>query len=198
MRNKKGQFIKGVSYSPKTQFKKGGHWRKKKPFWDKDWLNNEYVIKKRSCGDIAKDFNVTESSILFWLKKHGINRRNISQSRSAKKWGQMGSDNPMWNKRGELNPMWKGGVTPERQSFYSSQEWKNACSYVWKRDNATCNRCGIHRDESMDIPFHIHHIISFAEKEMRAEPSNLILVCEPCHRWIHSKKNTKNEYLQKI
>jgi 5-methylcytosine-specific restriction endonuclease McrA len=103
----------------------------------------------------------------------------------------------MWNKRGELNPRWLGGVTPERQSFYTSKEWKAACSFVWKRDHATCRRCGIHRDESKDIPFHIHHIVSFADKNLRADPSNLVLLCETCHQFVHSKRNTKNEFLSK-
>ena len=198
MRNEKGQFIKGVSASPDTQFKKGQHWRERKSFWDKDWLYNEYVVKKRSSGDIAKDFAVTDASILFWLNKHGIKKRDVSQARECKIWGSSGSDNPMWNRKGELNPRWKGGVTPERQSFYVGQEWKDACSRVWKRDGATCQRCALQKKDSPDVPFHIHHIVSFSDKDLRAEPSNLLLVCEPCHLWIHSKKNKNNEYIQEI
>jgi hypothetical protein len=195
MRNEKGQFVKGYSASPKTQFKKGEHWRHPQAFRDKEWLTNEYEVKKRSTGEIAKKFGVTDAAIIFWLRKHGISRRNTSDARAIKKWGSVGADNPMWNKRGELNPRWQGGITPERQSFYQSQEWKSACSFVWKRDNATCQRCKLHKSESMDIPFHIHHIKPFKHVELRAEVSNLILLCEICHQFVHSKKNTNNEYL---
>lgn len=184
-RNEKGQFLKGM------------HWREPQSFRDKDWLVEEYVNKQRSTGEISEQFGVTDSAILFWLKKHKISRRNVSQARKIKHWGAFGPDNPMWNKLGELNPNWKGGITPERAAFYVSQEWKNACSFVWKRDKATCQRCNIHKDDSPDMPFHIHHIKSFKHKETRADTNNLVLVCEVCHHWIHSNANTNNEFIEK-
>ena len=195
MRNKKGQFLKGESASPKTQFKKGEHWREKQIFRNKEWLYNEYIELSRSSSDIAKQFNVSDSAILFWLKKHEIKTRTISEARDKKHWGQVGSDNPMWNRMGELNPRWLGGITPERQDFYTSQEWKSACRYVWKRDNATCQRCKLEKSGNEDMPFHIHHIQSFKVKELRAEVNNLVLVCEVCHHFIHSKKNTNGEFI---
>jgi hypothetical protein len=151
----------------------------------------------RSQNNIASMFGVTDAAILFWLRKHGIERRTVAQARKIKHWGQTGSDNPMWNKRGELNPRWLGGVTPDRQSFYTSRAWKSACALVWKRDGATCRRCGLNKSESKDMPFHIHHIVSFADKSLRADPSNLVLLCETCHHFVHSKRNTKNEFLSK-
>lgn len=194
-RDEKGRFLKGISYNLETQFKKGDHWRKEKPFWNKDWLILNYVDKKRSALEIANEYNVTGNAIFYWLKKHNILTRNMKEIRKIKKWGLSGSDNPMWNKKGELNPNWKGGISNERNAFYSSQEWKNACSEVWKRDKASCRRCGIKNSESPDIPFHIHHIKSFKYKEIRAEINNLVLVCEICHHFIHSRGNTKNEFL---
>lgn len=179
----------------KGQFAKGSHWRAEKPFWDRAWCIREYKIKKRSAGDIAKEFGVTDASILFWLNKHGIKRRSVSEARKVKHWGALGSDNPMWNKRGELNPNWKGGITPERQEFYQSQAWKDACSAVWKRDKATCQRCGQHRESNLDMPFHIHHIIGFEVIKMRARRSNLVLLCEVCHNFVHSNQNTKRDFL---
>lgn len=183
-RNKKGQFLKGT------------HWRIEQEFRNKDWLMEEYVTKQRSTMEIANQFGVTDGAILFWLKKHKIKRRTVSESRKVKYWGASGADNPMWNKIGELNPNWKGGVTPERASFYVSQEWKFACSEVWKRDNATCQRCNMHKSESEDIPFHIHHIKSFKHKELRADTNNLVLVCEICHHWIHSNNNTNRDFIK--
>jgi hypothetical protein len=177
------------------QFEKGYHWRPTQPFREKDWLTKNYIVLQRSTGEIAAEFGVTSAAVLFWMRKHGIQRRNIEEARSIKHWGSSGSDNPMWNKRGELNPMWRGGITPDRQAFYTSDEWRVACHAVWKRDRARCQRCLIHRTESPDIPFHIHHIVSFADKELRADPSNLVLLCEPCHHFVHSRKNLHREYL---
>lgn len=178
------------------QFGQGDHWRKPQLFREREWLTQNYVELRRSTGEIAADFGVTDAAILFWLRKHKITRRDISQARAIKHWGLAGADNPMWNKRGELNPRWLGGVTPDRQEFYTSMEWKSACSLVWKRDKARCRRCDMYKDDSPDMPFHIHHIVSFADKELRAEPLNLVLLCETCHHFIHSRKNVNHEYLQ--
>jgi transposase-like protein len=184
-RNRRGQFLKGT------------HWRNPQPFRDKAWLVEQYVNLARSTGDIAKQFGATPGAILFWLRKHKIKRRSTSGARSVKRWGQAGSDNPMWNRRGELNPRWLGGITPERQAFYTSQEWKSACSAVWKRDKATCQRCKLHRDDQKDMPFHIHHIESFAVRDLRSVVSNLVLLCEVCHDFVHSRRNVNREFLPK-
>ena len=179
-------------------FKKGTHWRQRKPWWDREWLEREYVTKGRSAGEIAVDGGVRDTAIHYWLKKHGIPGRTTAESRSLKYWGASGSDNPMWNMRGELNPRWKGGVTPERQAFYTGQEWKDACSSVWKRDDATCQRCNLDHRQHPDIPMHIHHIVSFSDRDLRAASENLVLVCEPCHWFIHSKDNTEMEFLRDV
>lgn len=42
---------------------------------------------------------------------------------------------------------------------------------------------------------HIHHIVSFAVKGLRAEVTNLALLCVACHRYVHSKRNVDREYL---
>lgn len=178
---KTGRFLKRYSY------------RKQKSFWDKDWIYNEYLIKGKSSKEISDDQKCSRNNILFWLNKYGIKRRNISEARKIKYWGQKGEDNPMWNKKGEINPNWKGGITSERQSFYQSSEWKNVCCKVWKRDKAICQRCFIKKGEG--ISFHIHHKTSFENKELRAEINNLVLLCVICHNFIHSKLNINQEFI---
>lgn len=99
----------------------------------------------------------------------------------------------------ENNPSWKGGITPERQAIYSSLEWKELVKKVWQRDNATCQRCGKYfNDNREENTFHIHHIVSFMVEELRLEFSNLLLVCDKCHYWIHSKKNKNKEFIKEI
>lgn len=189
----KGQFQKGHHYSPETEFKEGDHWREEKPFWNEEWLKEEYHNKDRSAKGIAEQFDVTEGAILYWLKKLDIPRKTMSEIRERKHWGASGEDNPMYGATGDDNPNWKGGVTPERQAFYQSKEWADACQEVWKRDDATCQRCGVRKGE--DIEFHIHHIESFANKEKRSDVNNLVLLCQNCHNWVHNKANKDNKFL---
>lgn len=179
------------------QFRKGTHWRKPQKFRYRRWLERQYCKLGISAGDIGRRFGVTAAAVMYWMRKHKIKRRTVRQSRKLKSWGLSGPANPMWNRRGKLNPRWLGGVTPERQSFYASQEWKTACSEVWKRDKATCQRCRLKKTNRETTPFHVHHIVSFAVKALRAVVENLALLCEPCHDFVHSKRNVKREHLPK-
>lgn len=175
MRNKDGTFQKGKRYSPSTEFKKGEHWRERKPFWQRDWLDNEYTTKKKSANEIASRFGVKDSSIYFWLKKHGIKTRSISETRKIKYWGSVGEKNPMYGKRGILNPQWRGGLTPERQRIYASSEWRSAARAVRKRDKV-CRLCGSREKTE------IHHVEPFSQSPLLVmDIGNLILLCHTCH-----------------
>lgn len=105
----------------------------------------------------------------------------------------------MKGRRGADTPNWKGGATPDRQAFYTSDEWKECVKSVWQRDNAVCRRCGLDNRTILrgTIQFHLHHVDSFSIKERRADPSNVLLLCMPCHKWVHSKKNTRRLFLGK-
>jgi len=194
MRNNKGQFIKGDHPSPKTEFKKGEHWRSRKAHWDKSWLEREYTEGFRSAADIAEEMECTENNILYWLRKHGIPRRSVSEVRSRKHWGSSGEDNPMFGVSGSDHPGWKGGLTPARQALYTSEEWKSVCVEVRNRDSHLCQRCGWH--EGYGTAGHIHHIVPFADsEELRTDPDNLVLLCPDCHHWVHSLKNKEGRFI---
>ncbi len=45
---------------------------KPKPFWDREWLEREFVHKGRSGTNIAAEFGVNCQTIYVWLKKFGI------------------------------------------------------------------------------------------------------------------------------
>lgn len=188
-----GRFLKGISASPATQFQKGQHWRVPKPHWNKEWLYRQYVELGLSSSDVAIGCGCSENNIHYWLHKHGIPRRSISEARDKKHWGLTGEANGMFGKRGGQTPNWKGGLTPSRQLLYASIEWSKTVSVVWKRDKAKCRRCGIRAKES---PMHIHHVASFRFKALRSDPSNLVLLCIECHRFVHSRKNVKSEYIR--
>jgi hypothetical protein len=100
----------------------------------------------------------------------------------------------------EDNPRWAGGATPERQEFYRTPEWKAACRGVWARANACCERCALdYRTVDRDAEsFHVHHVVPFAVRELRGAVDNLVLLCRPCHLFVHSKANTEREFLPPI
>jgi hypothetical protein len=183
-----GRFIKGFRYNKATEFKKGEHWRKHKPYWDKEWLEREYLTNKRSAASIARTFGVSCKVIYYFLDKNNICRRSASEARMLSGHCLSGADNPMYGVRGKRHPRWRGGTSPERQGFYESEEWKSACCFVWRRDQATCQKCH-KKHKPKTRAFHVHHIIPFEFKKYRAAPFNLMLLCERCHRLVHTKQN---------
>lgn len=196
-RSKNGRFIKGICYSKKTQFKKGQHWREKKLFWDKKWLINEYKNKKRSSGELAKQFNIAEQAIIFWLKKFNIKRRTTSETRKIKHWGLAGKLNGMYGKYGKESPAYIDGSSPERQKLYSRSLWGEIRKVIYKRDNYKCQRCG--NPHKIDNKLNAHHIKSWAgNRKERFNLENIITLCNKCHNWVHSKRNTDKEFLWKF
>jgi len=180
-RDKRGRFLKGT------------HWRKQKPHWNYDWLYNMYINRNMSVMEIAELVGCKRSNIQYWLNKHKIPTRNVSEVRKLKHWGSVGKQNGMYGKIGKRNPNWKGGCSPERQKLYSSTKWKKLVQCVFKRDNYVCQRCGCKKSKGNAI--HIHHIVSFSKVDSRMDINNLILLCKKCHSWVHSNKNTKKELI---
>jgi 5-methylcytosine-specific restriction endonuclease McrA len=174
----------------------GSHWRPHAIFRERGYLVDEYVVKLRSCRDIAGDHGVHENAILHWLSKHGIKRRTTAECRKAKRWGLRGADNPMYGCFGSRNPRWVDGSSPERQSAYARCFWKEIARAVLDRDGHRCVRC--HAPRSVTTRIHAHHIRPWAgNPESRFSLSNIVSVCEACHRWIHSKRNVANELLSR-
>jgi len=71
----------------------------------------------------------------------------------------------MKGRKGAATTNWKGGITPARQSFYSSEEWIACAKSVWARDQKTCQLCGsVKRNRER---FDLHHIDGFSIVEKR-------------------------------
>ena len=173
-RNSKGQFLKGT------------HWRKRKPFWDKEWLEIEYIVKGRSSTDIANEYGVGDTAIHFWLKKHGIPTRTISEARKIKRWGLTGNKNGMYGKTGKLNPHWNGGHSPERQTIYARHQWKEIAKDVLRRDRYTCRHCGVTHTGHNKL--NVHHLKHWSKyPELRFDKENLITLCQSCHKEQHRR-----------
>lgn len=171
--------------------------RNSKRVWE--WLR-DYGIPTRPRGSYFK----SQPHFAFWMhgrpnpfegKTHTDEFRKALSER-CKAEGRVPYDpavgSYMIGRKGADVPSWKGGITPERQAFYSSLEWKAVVPLVWKRDNATCQRCGKRNGVGVRFEFDIHHIIGFDNRELRAVLSNLVLLCEQCHYWVHSNENKEN------
>lgn len=193
----------------------------------REWLYQKYVVDGLGCPEIGELVGRDAKTIFYWLRKYEIQTRprghdtrqhfkkgvatnlGIKHTEEARKKiseasRQRGAVPYLRNgqhynkgKRGAVVHNWKGGITPERQTFYRSEEWKKVAAEVWARDEGKCQRCGLDHSEGKR-KFHIHHIANFDNKELRARLDNLVLLCSPCHRFVHSQKNVNGEFLAEV
>lgn len=192
----------------------------------KEWLYSEYIINKKSANQIAKEIKKDAKRVWEWIINYNIptRPRGTDYGQAFKKGHKICVGRKISDKHktllkelrlkdkhvpylkngihwlhhpGAISPNYKGGVTPERQSVYSSLEWIEAVKKVWKRDNAVCQNCGKHHNNKENRgTFHIHHLFSFAEyKHLRCNSDNLVLLCKECHLWVHSNENKENKFL---
>lgn len=104
-------------------------------------------------------------------------------------WSQLFSD--------EGNPNWQGGITFPNYG----KNWQEQRQRTRKRDNHTCQRCNITRDE-LGQELDVHHIVPFkyfitlydgdiqpAAEEANKLP-NLICYCPSCHATIERRRIT--------
>lgn len=193
----------------------------------REWLISEYVDHGKSANDIAREIGRDPKRVWEWIRDYGIEtrRRGSDERQQFKKGVSLRTGCTLSEehkekvrqariKDGRIPCMvngvhwlhhyadrkpasWKGGISPERQAVYSSREWIDAVKSVWKRDNATCQRCGKHHNTAETRgTFHIHHIVSFAVKELRTDVSNLVLLCRDCHFFVHSTANIGRDFIK--
>lgn len=176
------------------RFVKGSHWRPQKPHWSADWLREQYAVLGRSTGEIALEAGCTDGAILYWLRKHGISRRSVSDARLIKHWGAVGAANPMHGKTGALNPRFVDGSSPERQRMYARGEGRAFIRAALERDRYRCRRCDEPKRGRRSL--HVHHVKAWAGNEaLRFDLSNVVILCRPCHSWVHSRANVEREFL---
>jgi hypothetical protein len=177
--------------------------RNSKRVWE--WIR-DYGIETRPRGNnFDKDaYWATGKPNPFEGKKHSVETRVLLRGISLKD-GRVPYLNKfgihhMKDKIGEKSPNWNGGSTPQRQAMYCTEIWKEAVKAVWKRDDAICQSCRLDSRtvKRKQTKFHIHHLYPFVHyKHLTTVPSNLILLCAKCHRFVHSKKNIDKKFMLK-
>ncbi len=206
---------------------KGEYQRQAKPV-TREWLYEQYVTNGIDATQIAHMVGRAPRSVYNWLEDFGIPRRprghatpktqfqtghkqGVGRKLSAEsrkkirdkclERGAIPFDpevGPNGGRHGKDHPSWKGGITPERQAFYQTPEWRKASRAAWKRDGGFCQRCERHCDDDEELSFDLHHIVGFECVELRAEVSNLVLLCEKCHYWVHGSENVNRDFIKEI
>ncbi len=126
--------------------------------------------EKRSHRQVLVEDPCRDCGKLVWRVKSKLGRRcRTCSSRILIK--------PLVGLKGSNNHNWKGGRTPEIQKFYSSSEWKELRTKVFKRDDYTCQDCN-QRGGKLEA----NHIKArWKYPKLRLVMSNIETLCKKCH-----------------
>lgn len=98
---------------------------------------------------------------------------------------------------GEQSPSWRGGWQP-----YYGKDWSKQNRQARKRDDHTCQGCGVHQNE-ITYTLEVHHkkpVRLFDNPNDANSLDNLVTLCRPCHvkmdvyaRWLfdQNRRNSK-------
>ncbi len=134
-----------------------------------DW-NTRAKYCSISCKQAAWNIGV-------WNKdtKGVMKANNTSFKKGEKPWNK---GIPYLAVTGEKNNNWKGGITEAQKKIRNSLDYKLWREAVFKRDNYTCQGCGIRGGE-----LNADHIKPFAWfPELRLAIDNGQTLCVPCHK----------------
>ena len=137
--------------------------------------NHGYSICKCECGTI-KEYKNT------YLRMECVRSCGCLQKEKAKE----NALNLCRVQYGENHPNWKGGITKDRSIKESSKEFKEIRKELLT--NAKCKRCGC-QDNLIT-----HHIIPYSVNPERfVDKSNMVVLCEECHRKYHHEYGFKGD-----
>ena len=118
-------------------------------------------MKKERSKAIKEAINTgRKKGCIPWNKgKIGVYSKTILKQMSNVKKGK-----PSWNKgkkctqlSKENNPNWQGGISPLRDMIRSLVEYKQWHLDIFKKDNYTCQECGLHSEKGKQVYLEAHH-----------------------------------------
>jgi len=173
---------------------------KKRPPFSKEWIEN--IVKSRKAsgkGKWSAGQRKKMMTILMGRKLSDKTKKKISDARKGK--------STPWQ-LGEKHHNWKGGrseISQRIKNLANYTIWREA---IFKRDDFICQCCDerggklaahhiILRNEIFDR-FNIKTIEDAIICKELWDTENGIVVCDECHKWIHSRNNKEKYFIQSI
>jgi len=160
------------------------------------FCSSKCAYKGRSLGLVKRNINkpYKKQPISKWRKKKCkiCGKNYISNTRSQKYCSRKCFEVAhKENMAGENNPSYINGQSYNNRSW-RGHDWTSLRREIYKRDNYTCQDCGVKCESKRDYnnPENIiqcHHIEKYS-KGRNNKKSNLITLCLKCHLKRHQKK----------
>ena len=170
-----------------------------KLYANREWLEEQYVLKGLDQGSIAQLAGVSKHTIRSWVRKHGLQKPAGSWSVGREPWNRGKRYTAGWHhtpemrrrlsqlKSGEKNPQWRGGIA--KSAITIRRGVNELRPELLKRDLYRCRLCGS-RSRQLDM----HHIIPvWARPDLVLDPDNIATVCRVCHLKLNGREMESTE-----
>lgn len=163
----------GKSHSEKTKKKMSeAHKGKKRPPFTRE--------HRRKLSEVRKGIKLSEET-----------KNKLRQINLGKHYSETTRRKKSEAQKGEKGSNWQGGIS----FIIYPQDWTDDLKEsIRKRDNYTCQECGIHKDE-INYKLHIHHI---DYDKYNLNPINLISLCRNCHMKTNYNREKWLIYFKKL
>ncbi len=173
-------------------------------------LQDEYIVKRKSCKTIGEKHSCSGSAVRRALYRYGFEVRGTADGlrgikrpnsfRLAVSKGMKGVNTWMNGRHlsietkeklskmlsGENNPNWQGGKTAIRKRIRKTAKYAQWRLSVFERDGFRCVGCGDNRGGNLEA----HHILHFSKyPELILDVDNGTTLCKKCHAAIHPEVN---------
>jgi len=144
---------------------------------------NKNSLGHKHSDETKRKMSLAKKGLNTWMKGKHLSeetKRKLSLAHKGKTFSEEHKKKLSLAQKGSKHYNWKGGVISDNQKRLVLPEWKAIRKKVYKRDNWTCQICGIHCGNEEKSKIQCHHIIPYRITQDNSE-SNLITLCASCH-----------------
>lgn len=142
---------------------------------DKGWLEQRYLIEKKTIYEMAEESGYSHMAIKRWMKKYDIPIRSNSEA-SKLSWER-------GDYAGEKHPRWEGGLSNEPYPFEFNYRYKEM---IRERDGRKCVLCGKTEEEN-GRRLSVHHT-TYDKSDL--DPRTKVSLCDSCHMKTNSNRSS--------
>ncbi len=172
--------------------------------YSQEWRDN--ISKSKMGHSVSEEVREILSKCNLGRKLSEEHKRKISD-------GIRGDKNPMKKlearlkisllQKGEKSMFWKGGVSAPNEIARKSMEYRLWRESVFKRDNYTCQQCGLRGGCGKKVVLNADHIKPFSlYPDLRYAIGNGRTLCVDCHKktptYGKNRRNSAVEYLSSL